>query len=110
MSNSYQRLICGLIRSMARLSIRRLGIRSCCAPGKAGRLERIESNGLLFGVIPDPECPVRELARSVQVTGFCFIQMDWTSRRKAVENPLANGSSKNCFASIHSVHQPDHWS
>jgi len=27
-----------------------------------GRLERIESNGLLFGVIPDPEYPVRELA------------------------------------------------
>jgi phosphoserine phosphatase RsbU/P len=29
---------------------------------KAGRLERIESNGLLFGIIPDPEYPVRELA------------------------------------------------
>jgi sigma-B regulation protein RsbU (phosphoserine phosphatase) len=29
---------------------------------KEGRLERIESNGLLFGVIPDPEYPVRELA------------------------------------------------
>jgi phosphoserine phosphatase RsbU/P len=27
-----------------------------------GRLERIESNGLLFGIIPDPEYPVRELA------------------------------------------------
>jgi len=27
-----------------------------------GRLERIESNGLLFGVTPDPEYPVRELA------------------------------------------------
>ena len=27
-----------------------------------GRLERIESNGLLFGVVPDPEYPVRELA------------------------------------------------
>jgi sigma-B regulation protein RsbU (phosphoserine phosphatase) len=26
------------------------------------RLERIESNGLLFGIIPDPEYPVRELA------------------------------------------------
>jgi sigma-B regulation protein RsbU (phosphoserine phosphatase) len=26
------------------------------------RLERIESNGLLFGVIPDPEYPVREVA------------------------------------------------
>jgi sigma-B regulation protein RsbU (phosphoserine phosphatase) len=26
-----------------------------------GTLERIESNGLLFGVIPDPEYPVREL-------------------------------------------------
>ncbi len=94
MSNTYQRLICGLIRSMARLSIRRLGIRSCCAPGKAGRLERIESNGLLFGVIPDPECPVRELARSVQVTGFCCTPMDWSSRRMPVENPSATGSSK----------------
>jgi len=29
---------------------------------REGRLERIESNGLLFGVIPDPEYPVRELA------------------------------------------------
>jgi phosphoserine phosphatase RsbU/P len=29
---------------------------------KEGTLERIESNGLLFGVIPDPEFPVRELA------------------------------------------------
>ena len=29
---------------------------------REGRLERIESNGLLFGVIPDPEFPVRELA------------------------------------------------
>ena len=27
-----------------------------------GRLEHIESNGLLFGIIPDPEYPVRELA------------------------------------------------
>jgi sigma-B regulation protein RsbU (phosphoserine phosphatase) len=27
-----------------------------------GRLERIESNGLLFGVVPDPEYPVCELA------------------------------------------------
>jgi sigma-B regulation protein RsbU (phosphoserine phosphatase) len=26
-----------------------------------GRLERIESNGLLFGIIPNPEYPVREL-------------------------------------------------
>jgi phosphoserine phosphatase RsbU/P len=29
---------------------------------REGSLERIESNGLLFGVIPDPEYPVRELA------------------------------------------------
>jgi sigma-B regulation protein RsbU (phosphoserine phosphatase) len=29
---------------------------------REGRLERIESNGLLFGVLPDPEYPVRELA------------------------------------------------
>jgi len=29
---------------------------------REGRLERIESNGLLFGVVPDPEYPVRELA------------------------------------------------
>lgn len=29
---------------------------------KARRLERIESNGLLFGVIADPEYPVRELS------------------------------------------------
>ncbi len=29
---------------------------------REGELERIESNGLLFGVIPDPEYPVRELA------------------------------------------------
>jgi sigma-B regulation protein RsbU (phosphoserine phosphatase) len=29
---------------------------------KEGSLERIESNGLLFGVLPDPEYPVRELA------------------------------------------------
>jgi len=29
---------------------------------REGRLERIESNGLLFGVIPDPEYPVREVA------------------------------------------------
>jgi len=28
---------------------------------REGKLERIESNGLLFGVIPDPEYPVREL-------------------------------------------------
>jgi phosphoserine phosphatase RsbU/P len=28
---------------------------------REGRLERIESNGLLFGVAPDPEYPVREL-------------------------------------------------
>jgi len=27
-----------------------------------GRLEHIESNGLLFGIIPDPEYPVREFA------------------------------------------------
>ena len=29
---------------------------------REGRLERIESNGLLLGVLPDPEYPVRELA------------------------------------------------
>jgi serine phosphatase RsbU (regulator of sigma subunit) len=29
---------------------------------REGALERIESNGLLFGVIPDPDYPVRELA------------------------------------------------
>jgi len=29
---------------------------------KEGKLERIESNGLLFGIIPDPEYPVCELA------------------------------------------------
>lgn len=28
---------------------------------KEGRLERIESNGLLFGIVPDPEYPVCEL-------------------------------------------------
>jgi len=29
---------------------------------KDGKLERIESNGLLFGIIPDPDYPVREFA------------------------------------------------
>ena len=29
---------------------------------REGKLERIESNGLLFGVIPDPDYPVRDLA------------------------------------------------
>jgi sigma-B regulation protein RsbU (phosphoserine phosphatase) len=29
---------------------------------KEDRMERIESNGLLFGIIPDPEYPVCELA------------------------------------------------
>ena len=29
---------------------------------RQGKLERIESNGLLFGVIPDPDYPVRDLA------------------------------------------------
>jgi serine phosphatase RsbU (regulator of sigma subunit) len=28
---------------------------------REGKLERIESNGLLFGVIPDPDYPVRDL-------------------------------------------------
>jgi sigma-B regulation protein RsbU (phosphoserine phosphatase) len=28
---------------------------------REGKLERIESNGLLFGVVPDPDYPVREL-------------------------------------------------
>jgi phosphoserine phosphatase RsbU/P len=35
-----------------------------------GKLERIESNGLLFGVLPDPEYPVRAMALE---GGDCFL-------------------------------------
>jgi phosphoserine phosphatase RsbU/P len=50
---------------------------------KGHGLERIESNGLLFGVIADPEYPVRELAiRSGD------------RHRMPMEHPSATGSSK----------------
>src|SRR5215471_8075614 len=50
MSSSFLRRICGLIQRIARHRIRR-----------EGRLERIESNGLLFGIVPAPDYPVCDL-------------------------------------------------
>jgi phosphoserine phosphatase RsbU/P len=74
MSNTYRRLICGLIRSMARLSIRRPGIRRCCARGKAG-WSASKAMAYCLESSRIPSIPFVS-SRSVQGTGFCCTPMD----------------------------------
>jgi hypothetical protein len=75
---------------------------------REGELHRVESNGLLLGVLPESEYPLYDWPSS-QVTVSCFIVTASMSPKMRSAIPLASLSLNKSFVTISRVHPLSCW-